>query len=294
MIRQSIQLGDCQIVTTHLSFGESVNSMGLTCGLWHEMSRHLPGSKTRWELAGEEQCKLCKKAFNEGDLHGACKAASRAWESFLQARDWVRAAMVGRERLRIALILLSEGRERVEEVEQILLRTVELHLRAGNTDLALELLATTGGKLVDEDPEMAAEFLRMAVQLAELEGRAKQAEVHRRRLERLTGEKLITRETSEGVDIMLSENFGKKERGLGINVDKSMAPPHMAAGPLEAMGTLMPLGAAIYSGAVGIAACRPSFIGLTPGQFREFRKQEWDRTETETEEHLEDEGASLV
>ena len=58
--------------------------------------------------------------------------------------------------------------------------------------------------------------------------------------------------------------------------------------------SLVPLGAAVYSGAVGIAACKPSFIGLTPSQFKEVKKHEWDQVEPHEDYQLMDEGTSLV
>merc|ERR1711915_221539 len=264
-----------------------------------------PCSKKRLIIFAEEQCNKCLEAIDDGDLPAASRAAKKAGEAFIQSKDWLRAAVVHKERLRLQLQLVSERIEGtskdIEELEKILFTAVELFYKTGNFDIGLQMFMETAGFLWHRDNRKAKKLIELAIHTAELKGRPKQAEMYKKQLSKRQGNiKVKNEDKILGPKFQHIELNGKEMMKLledsGKNANKVETDSKKGEGltPGQALGTLVPLGAAVYSGAVGLAACKPSFIGLTPSQFREVKKHDWDHMETHEDLQLMDEGTSLV
>merc|ERR1712098_165684 len=114
-----------------------------------------------------------------------------------------------------------------------------------------------------------------AIHIAETEGRPKQAKILKEKLKSMGVDFTINQERTDRHVLFENDIFGEKPKIEHKQKKKDLV------SALED-STLVPLSAAIYSGAGGYSAIRPGWVGLTPGQFREIRKYTKDKEYEET------------
>jgi hypothetical protein len=219
-----------------------------------------------YKEAGETYCELYNIYTDLGLDDPAATAADSAINVFVKDKDWLRAAKVSEE---VIKRILHKNTLHQGSLSNRVKTTVELFIKTNQIDAALQLLDKTSKSIHQDDPKIATDMIKLAIHIAEVEGRPKQAEIF----------KTAKSNNSNCTQNASSDPESSKLEFLDLNFhdlmtssgQKKMTKSAVKGVASAVETTIVPLSAALYSGAGGYASVRPGWIGLTPGQFREIR-----------------------
>jgi len=230
-------------------------------------------SGAKYNEAGETYCELYNVYCTLGLNNEACMAVEAAVDCFTKERDWLRAALVSEESVKTLMIKGVPS-----NISRRLRETVELYMKAEKIDAALELLHKTAKTVAKYDNQLATEIIKLAIHIAEVEQRPKQAEIYKSVLD--TSFSQSSKSLSSNFDITSLEirNYNFIDNPTSGAIKNRRNKKDIKKNVASALdSTILPLSAAVYSGVGGYASVRPGWIGLTPGQFREIRKMDEDK-----------------
>ena len=220
------------------------------------------------KVSGETYTSLYNLYTALGYHESAMSAAELAIKNYTMDKDWVRAGFVSREAIKTLLVTDTATSD---DIRTMVDRTVELFIKAELVDDAITVLEKTAQAIFQDEPELAKDMLKQAVHIAESEGRPKRAKI----LKSVTN-KMKTKVVDDVSFPMKTPNVKLLEKELFLKKPKTKEKKVKNPGVKDLVSaledtSLVPLSAAIYSGAGGYAVVRPGLVGLTPGQFREIR-----------------------
>ena len=216
-----------------------------------------------YKEAGETYCELYNIYNHLGLDDSAARVADSAIMVFVKDKDWFRAAKVSEEVVRR---ILQKDTSHLGKLSNRIITTVELFMKANQIDDALHLLDKTSKSIHQDDPKIASDMIKLAIHIAEVEGRPKQAEIFK------TAKSNESNRTQKASSDLESTKLGFLDLNFHDQMSKTVSKKMKKTTVASAVeSTIVPLSAALYSGAGGYASVRPGWIGLTPGQFREIR-----------------------